>query len=479
MEKLSGMDRANIRFYEREGFLSPPRLANGYREYSEEDLQILLRIKLLRSLRISLEEIKELQHKNKNLVETLSEQARKLERENQEVTDARAICLAIKEENVSFDRLDAKKYLAGEGISSSLVERHYEVPASDKLGQVFHPWRRYLARSFDLSLYSVLWASLLAFVFRVNLTTRGPGGNLLDTVVTILLLLVFEPLWLSVSGTTPGKAIFGLRLETSDGQKLSYGEAMERVIGVIGQGMGYMIPIYSWWRLWQSYKRCTEGENQPWDYDLTYLIQDTKARRGVYYFAALALLFAVLVLVFAAQLLPPKRGSLTVAEFAENYRYYQRYFGVDEGNFVLDDQGQWVEKENSGSYYISLGYEERPEFSFSLEGDRVAAVSFAIEAEFTGDEEAWVASYDDVMFLSSLALAGAEEEVGLFSGVPERIASLIEQNRFRDFHFSEAGLEISSTCTYQGFEDMGFDFLFPEEDAEAYTFALRFQVGKE
>ena len=36
IEALSGMSRANIRYYETEGFLSPERRENGYRDYSEE-----------------------------------------------------------------------------------------------------------------------------------------------------------------------------------------------------------------------------------------------------------------------------------------------------------------------------------------------------------------------------------------------------------------------------------------------------------
>ncbi len=38
IEELSGMTRANIRFYEAEGLLAPVRGQNGYRDYAEEDL---------------------------------------------------------------------------------------------------------------------------------------------------------------------------------------------------------------------------------------------------------------------------------------------------------------------------------------------------------------------------------------------------------------------------------------------------------
>lgn len=54
VEIQSGMTRANIRFYESEGLLSPARSANGYRDYSSGDLEVLKRIRLLRTLHLSL-----------------------------------------------------------------------------------------------------------------------------------------------------------------------------------------------------------------------------------------------------------------------------------------------------------------------------------------------------------------------------------------------------------------------------------------
>lgn len=70
IEALSAMTRANIRFYEAEGLLTPRRSENGYRNYSDEDLDILKRIKLLRSLHIPLEEIKAL-HQDKEELHAL------------------------------------------------------------------------------------------------------------------------------------------------------------------------------------------------------------------------------------------------------------------------------------------------------------------------------------------------------------------------------------------------------------------------
>lgn len=54
-EALTGITKQNIRFYEKKGLLSPMRNEeNSYRDYSQEDVETLLQIKLLRKLDISI-----------------------------------------------------------------------------------------------------------------------------------------------------------------------------------------------------------------------------------------------------------------------------------------------------------------------------------------------------------------------------------------------------------------------------------------
>ena len=60
MEARSGVPRANIRYYEAEGLLAPARSGNGYRDYSEEDLRTLEKIKLLRRLGVTIEALRAL-----------------------------------------------------------------------------------------------------------------------------------------------------------------------------------------------------------------------------------------------------------------------------------------------------------------------------------------------------------------------------------------------------------------------------------
>ena len=59
VEQLVGITKKNIRFYENQGLLHPDRnMANGYREYSDQDVDLLMKIKLLRKLAIPIEEIR-------------------------------------------------------------------------------------------------------------------------------------------------------------------------------------------------------------------------------------------------------------------------------------------------------------------------------------------------------------------------------------------------------------------------------------
>ena len=63
--------------------------------------------------------------------------------------------------------------------------------------QVFHPWRRFFARLLDFCIYSILWSAVLAFLFHVNVATRGDTWRLFDSFITIGLMFILEPLWLN------------------------------------------------------------------------------------------------------------------------------------------------------------------------------------------------------------------------------------------------------------------------------------------
>ena len=93
VERKTGLDRATIRFYEKEELIVPERAENGYRTYSEADIKILLKVKLLRQLGVSLPKIKRLQKGSADFSEILSQQIEILTHQINENISAKQICL--------------------------------------------------------------------------------------------------------------------------------------------------------------------------------------------------------------------------------------------------------------------------------------------------------------------------------------------------------------------------------------------------
>lgn len=59
VEERTGLARSNIRFYEKEKLIEPSRNEkNGYRDYSEQDIENIKKIAYLRTLEISIEDIR-------------------------------------------------------------------------------------------------------------------------------------------------------------------------------------------------------------------------------------------------------------------------------------------------------------------------------------------------------------------------------------------------------------------------------------
>jgi len=238
--------------------------------------------------------------------------------------------------------------------------------------------------------------------------------------------------------------------------------------------MGFNIPIYNIIRLLKSYNLCIENETQPWDESISYTIKDTKWYRGLIYIGASLATFAVLLTISSAQQLPPNRGDLTVAEFVENHNYYAKLYKIDFSNEYLDEDGKWVEKETDKTIiYISLN--EKPEYNFTIENGYVTGVSFEIEIK---NNDYMISSYDHHMFLASLAFAGAQNEMGLFSKIPQRIASNIENNILDDYQFVEAGIAINCDIEHSGYNKIT-NILVPSENTKENYFSLKFSMNKE
>ncbi|MBI3884512.1 MAG: RDD family protein [Opitutae bacterium] len=133
------------------------------------------------------------------------------------------------------------------------------VPTS---GPQRRPWVRYAARMLDLYL-SVLAIGLIVGLFAPNLLV-GMNRTLLG-IVFVGLWCLFEPIFMVTCFTTPGKALLRITVRHGDGSALSFAEAMARSFRVWMQGMGFGLPLVSFFTLIASYERVAKQGATAWD----------------------------------------------------------------------------------------------------------------------------------------------------------------------------------------------------------------------
>lgn len=109
VERLIGITKKNICFYEEQGLLNPNRnKENGYRDYNEDDIRTLEQIKLLRKLGLPLDEIRMMQAGRSTIADSMRRHLVTLEREKQNLAQSEALCRQLKEEEGTLQNLDAK-----------------------------------------------------------------------------------------------------------------------------------------------------------------------------------------------------------------------------------------------------------------------------------------------------------------------------------------------------------------------------------
>ncbi len=408
IEERSGLTRANIRYYEQEGLLAPARRENKYRDYSEEDLETLLRIALLRSLGFSLEEIRRLQSGEADFAAAMRERSAALESEGQRLLAARNVCDAISREVTSYSALRPEDYLNSFESDKTAERRDIVEP---------HPWRRYFARAIDLTLVGLMVSFVQFVLLHHNLVNISKGENVLCGLAGWGLLVLIEPLLLSRFGKTAGKWCMGITVTRPDGGRLGYGEALERTAAVWLYGAGLGISIVELVCNYRSYRRYTRGEELAWESGSIERFDERGTGRMVLLYAASTALSLALTLAMGlSAALPPNRGDLTVAEFAENVNFYRDFFDCGE-RWSLDENGEWAENQYENVVYFGGGDGPAP-FTYTVEDGTLRAVHWA----YTETAETIYGTGDENARMAYLALAAAQKGTSLFN-----IRSVVKQ----------------------------------------------------
>lgn len=334
LEMRTGLTRANIRYYEKEGLLKVARLENGYRDYSEENVRELNRIILLRKLHFTIEELKILVGKGESLENLLRVKQEELQGEAEELVCAQKICMEMAENHVEYKTLDCEYYLnqfEGERQEEKIAE-------NDVVTGPGHPWRRFIAYTLDYTLYGVI----LYFVAYHLLDIYPPQQSLLVSMCTSIILslwmIPFDTVLMIIFGTTSGKFLMGIRVTHDSGRKLTVTEAFIRNLGRFIYGEGCSIPMYGLYKNIKCFQASSKGAIMRWDEDVAYEIKDSKMYKD---FICVAVCVAVTFLNIAVQVsgtFPKRKDDGTVQTFVKNYNEILAHvYGVK--SVQLDEDG--------------------------------------------------------------------------------------------------------------------------------------------
>ncbi len=133
VESLVGITKKNIRYYEQEGLLHPDRnKENGYRDYSELDVNILMTIKMLRMMDISIEEIRGVLEKKVDLTDVLKHQVFRLEEKGKSIEEMKKLCNNMIASGVDWGHEDVTTYFSKMNLMEKEGHALVDVKKKDK-----------------------------------------------------------------------------------------------------------------------------------------------------------------------------------------------------------------------------------------------------------------------------------------------------------------------------------------------------------
>ena len=486
IEEASGMQRANIRFYEEEGFINPEREKNGYRNYSEEDLNILKKIKLLRSLHVSLEDIKAMHRGSQDLASTLEEHIAYLTTKQKELEKSKYVCEKMQRDGATYEKLNTEQYLLVLKKCLPNVTEKEEWVERDTPEPVRVPWLRIFARWFDYLLYATIWIVLVYIFHRIFIFERNPlvAAVIYSIVINILMAFLLEPLFLYMFGTTPGKALLGLWVSYDVGGPIPMDMAWARSWrAILGHHDWKYHDIF---QMINTYNAMADGKPLDWDYvaNTTPELKDEKPWRKVAFIAATACCILTIAYCCQSMRMVPNRGDVNTKEFVENYNtvrnvvyngglniteegewagiYVRRLKGMDLSGGIGQTTGVNMSVGGETRYFEAGGYPKK--IDFVEENGVVTEVGFFYE---TRNPKEYLEDFKWLMCDLAFAFVEGEQKYNVFTykkwaGVKEQIEQTIYGNKslferlgqadeFEDFSFVIGGVELTCDFELQGY----------------------------
>ena len=187
VEQLVGITKGNIRFYEKEGLLTPGRNHdNGYRDYSDADVAWLKKIKLLRMLDVPIEEIRLLKAGTLTLEDAMGRHIIQLQRRQANLEAAQGVCARIRDSGRQLDNLDADGVLESMERQEQEGTKFMNVGKQDKL-------TRYVSPVGAAAVVLVMMAAVIALIvwgFTVDPADAPPIGVVIAIAAVPVVIII-------------------------------------------------------------------------------------------------------------------------------------------------------------------------------------------------------------------------------------------------------------------------------------------------
>ena len=173
LENLLSISRSNIRFYEKQGLFSPERKDNNYREYTEQDIEVLKKIIVFRKMGFTVEEIKLIQNDELPFTEAIANAQRRIEDEIEQLNGSLKLIKQVAQENLSFDEID--------------IDEHWNtISESEKSGEKFVD----ICKDFlelELNSFDAMWKYVFFHDFKKS---RAKHGTVIACGILLLLCVL-------------------------------------------------------------------------------------------------------------------------------------------------------------------------------------------------------------------------------------------------------------------------------------------------
>lgn len=158
VERKTGLSKQTILYYEKEGLINPQRDDNDYRNYNQDDIQILILVKMLRSMNIGIDDIRLVLQDQLSIQDCLNTQSMYIENNLKEIQNIQKTIKFYKEKHIPLipalqdvEKIDSKTYFG-----------FYKTTPHVSIGRKLT--RKFLIKEIFLqTLYSIILASAITY----------------------------------------------------------------------------------------------------------------------------------------------------------------------------------------------------------------------------------------------------------------------------------------------------------------------------